>query len=61
MPHTKRRTLKLHHKDASVELPHNKKSVELYGSNVAKALDHHYADVIGEQRRRIYHPQDEGS
>ena len=61
MSDTKRKTLRLRQKDVSGELPYNEKSVELHSSNDGKALEHHNADMVGEQRRRISQPHDEGS
>jgi hypothetical protein len=61
MSDTKRKTLKLRQKDVNGEFPRNEKSVELHSSNDGKALDHHNADMVGEQRRRINHPHDDGS
>ena len=60
MSDTKRKTLKLRQKDVSGELLHNEKSVELHSPNDGRTLDHHNA-MVGEQRRRINQPHDEGS
>ena len=61
MSDTKRKTLKLRQKDVSGDLPHIEKSVELHSSNDGRTFDHHNADMVGEQRRRINQPHDEGS
>jgi hypothetical protein len=67
MTDTKRKTLKLRQKDASGEIALNENPVVLHAPRAPHAPDgdstlvHHNAEMVGEQRRRINYPHDEGS
>lgn len=61
MTFTQRKTLKLRQKNVKNGLPLNEKTVDVHTPDVRKTLDHHNAQMVGEQRRRVNHPHDDGS
>lgn len=58
---TKRKTLTLGQKRVSGKSLIDEKSVELPVPDAGKMLDHHNAERLSEQHRRINHPHNEGS
>lgn len=61
MTFTQIKTLKLREKKVKSGLRFNQKVVDIHARDVGKTLDHQNVQMVGEQRRRVNYPHDDGS